>query len=123
MNQPDILKGKILHLEEKLLTPQTRSSPEELGRLLADDFIEFGSSGRVYNKQQIIDALAGESGSMITLADFQVRPLASKVVMATYRTTDRSSPNLPTRRALRLSIWRFESSRWQMVFHQGTPIE
>jgi len=30
---------------------------------LADEFVEFGKSGRVYDKQVTIDALAGESVS------------------------------------------------------------
>jgi hypothetical protein len=36
-------------LEESLLEPDVRKS-EVLADLLADDFIEFGSSRRIYNK-------------------------------------------------------------------------
>lgn len=123
MDQPDTLKDRILLLEEKLLTPAIKSSHQALGRLLADEFIEFGSSGRVYNKEQIIDGLQSESGRVITLSDFQVRSLAPDVVLATYRSTDRISSEGHPKRALRSSIWRFDSGRWQMIFHQGTPIK
>jgi len=47
-------------LEERLLRPDVRSSAEQLDKLLADEFIEFGSSGRVFNKEQIIGTLAYE---------------------------------------------------------------
>jgi hypothetical protein len=123
MKQPDTLKDKILLLEEKLLTPVSRKSAEVLGGLLSDDFIEFGSSGEVYNKQQIITALQSESGRAIALSDFQIRPLAPDIVLATYRTTSRLSSDSPPKRALRSSIWRFEVDGWRMIFHQGTPIK
>ena len=35
-------------LEEDLLKPEVRKSADRVGRLLADEFIEFGSSGRVF---------------------------------------------------------------------------
>ena len=44
-------------LEERLLQPEVRQSAEAVADLLADDFIEFGSSGQVFNKQQIIEGL------------------------------------------------------------------
>jgi hypothetical protein len=42
-------------LEEKLLRGETRRSPDETAALLAPDFFEFGESGTVYNRQQIIE--------------------------------------------------------------------
>lgn len=56
-------------LEEQLLQPEVRQSAEAVADLLADDFIEFGSSGQVFNKQQIIEGLQQEPpGSKITHA-------------------------------------------------------
>ena len=43
------------NLEERLLRTEVRRSPDEAGKLLASDFIEFGSSGAVYSRQQILD--------------------------------------------------------------------
>ena len=48
-------------LEERLLQPEVRRSSDEAGKLLAADFIEFGSSGAVYSRQQILDGFAKES--------------------------------------------------------------
>lgn len=79
------LKGHIQSLEERLLNQEIRKSREELAGLLADDFIEFGSSGGVANKEQIIEGLLQESPLELSLSDFDIRILAPEVVLATYR--------------------------------------
>jgi hypothetical protein len=107
-------------LEEQLLKPEVRGSPDEVDYLLADEFIEFGSSGRVYDKRQIIAALQQETPdptTRISLVDFVARRLAPEVILVTYRTI---RPDRPESR-LRSSIWKLVEGRWQMVFHQGTP--
>src|SRR6476660_2819586 len=103
-------------LEEQLLKPEVRGSPDEVGYLLADEFIEFGSSGRVYDKREIIAALQQETPDPITrisLVDFVARRLAPEVILVTYRTI---RPDRPESR-LRSSIWKLVEGRWQMVFH------
>ncbi len=104
------LTEQIRRLEEQLLIPKVRSSPERLGLLLADDFLEIGSSGRTFDKSQIIDALQGESGFDYSMQDFKVKQLSSDIALATYR-LDAS---------LRSSIWVHRQERWQLMFHQGT---
>jgi hypothetical protein len=49
--------AEIRLLEEQLRNPLVRSSREALSRLLADDFLEFGASGRVHNRREILDNL------------------------------------------------------------------
>jgi hypothetical protein len=101
-------------LEEQLLQPELRTSPERLAALLADEFIEIGSSGRVYNKQQIIDLLRheGGQGSPPTLRDFSARRLAAEVILVIYSIVESQT--------IRSSVWKLIDGRWQMVFHQGT---
>jgi len=41
----------VADLEQSLLRPKIRRSPAAVTALLADDFVEFGSSGRVYDNQ------------------------------------------------------------------------
>jgi Domain of unknown function (DUF4440) len=49
---------KDLHsFEEHLLQPSVQNSPEALAALLADDFLEFGSSGRICDQLQVITDL------------------------------------------------------------------
>jgi hypothetical protein len=103
-------------LEQRLLLPTVRASPDEVATLLADEFIEFGSSGRIYDKQQIIPLLQQEQGTtQCTLADFSARRLAVDVVLVTYCVVES--------RTIRSSIWRSINGRWQMVFHQGTKTD
>ena len=117
--EPALLRS----LEEELLKPEVRRTADQVGRLLADDFVEFGSSGRVYDKAQIIAALQDEAPDpaiRISLTDFSARQLAPGAILVTYRTVW-SGPGAPAGYKLRSSIWKLMEGRWQMVFHQGTP--
>lgn len=108
-------------LEERLLQPFVRKSAKEIAELLADDFIEFGSSGRIFNRQQIIDALQQESALQISLTDFSARILANDVVLVNYRAIRHGVAENRKASSLRSSIWKLIEGRWQLVFHQGTP--
>jgi hypothetical protein len=110
-------------LEEELLKQSVRGSPEAVGQLLADDFIEFGRSGGVHRKDEVIGSLAAEGGGAVkvrTASDFDLKPLADDVVLLTYRSL-RQGADGQELHTLRSSIWKFIEGRWQMVFHQGTP--
>jgi hypothetical protein len=111
------LKEHLCLLEERLLHPGVRKSVKELDILLADDFIEFGSSGRTYNKQQVMDGLANESIVQLTLMDFKANLLAPDVALTTYRVVEHKYMKY----SLHSSIWKLKEDKWQMVFHQGTP--
>jgi hypothetical protein len=91
-----------------------RSSAEAVAALLADEFVEFGSSGRIYDKSQIVALLQQEQGQggQCTVRDFAARQLADGVVLVTYRVVESGT--------IRSSIWKCMHERWQMVFHQGT---
>jgi len=54
------LAESLRYLEEKLLRPEVRRSAEAVAELLAEAFVEFGSSGRVYRREQIIEMLRQE---------------------------------------------------------------
>ena len=117
---PQDLAAHLFHLEQQLLQPSVRRNPTALTSLLAQDFREFGSSGRIYTRQQVSDALAAESPRTITLSDTYCQQLAEDIALLTYRST-RTIP-LPPTHALRSSLWIYRDHRWQMIFHQGTPI-
>ena len=110
---------QIRSLEERLLEPEVRSSPEQLALLLAEDFLEIGSSGRTFDKKQIIANLKGESVFDYSIQDFKVRQLGADIALATYRIETRQEAE--PRISLRSSIWVHRDGRWQVMFHQGTP--
>ena len=106
----------LISLELHLLDPQVRRDPGEVDALLGDTFVEFGSSGRTYTKDEILVALGAEIPRAIVAVDFATRELAPGVVLLTYSTIE---GGLEARRS---SIWVADLGRWQMVFHQGTKM-
>jgi hypothetical protein len=115
------LAAHLFHLEQQLLEPSTRRDAAALTSLLAEDFREFGSSGRIYTRRQIIDALAAESPRTVTLSDPLCQQLAEDIALLTYRST-RTIALKAASHTLRSSLWVYRDNRWQMLFHQGTPI-
>ena len=120
MSAAPTINTELRHLEEELLQPEARRSTERLSALLADDFMEFGSSGRVYNKEQVIAALSTETPTKHTLTDFESKMLSDNVALVKYRAARRSKAAASPEQTLRSSIWRRSNGQWQMVFHQGT---
>jgi hypothetical protein len=111
----------IRQLEEKLLTSNVRTCAEAVAALLADEFVEFGSSGRVFNKQQMIQSLKQDDGTCRrSLHDFETTLLAPGIVLAKYRASRDSGNGDAPIESLRSSIWKLIDGRWQIVFHQGT---
>ncbi|MCM3575329.1 DUF4440 domain-containing protein [Mesobacillus subterraneus] len=111
------LKKHIKQLEKKLLTTEVRSSKTELKKLLADEFFEFGSSGKVLYKDEDFDG--GIGLIKVTLSDFDIHPLSENIVLATYQTFNEDTKQ----HALRSSIWKLNEGVWKMVFHQGTKTD
>jgi len=105
----------IQQLEQSLLDHSVRQSPEQVNKLIADDFVEFGSSGQVYHKQNCIKP--DENPRKFVVSDFKVKELSKDVMLATYKTTEDGAA------ALRSSVWRRHDDAWQMIFHQGTKCE
>lgn len=107
-------EAEILALEQKLLQPDFRRNRAAVAGLLADDFREFGGSGRVWTKQQILDQLESEAPFEAEMRDFDAMELAPGVILATYKVI------VKDRTSLRSSIWIKRDGRWQISFHQGT---
>lgn len=107
----------IYDLEYSLLTPEVRKSATQLQALIADEFIEHGSSGLIYNKSEVIEALLKEEPRTWFIDNFSVMDLLPEVMLATYKV------RLASKISLRVSVWRYRNNCWQMVFHQGTSCQ
>ncbi len=116
------MTGFFRELEEQLLRPETRRSEDTIERLLADDFIEFGASGRVWDKAATIAGLKHERPADLRLLDFKALHLAATIVHVTYRVVRHGPAQGEQVHSLRSSVWRERDGGWQMVFHQGTPM-
>jgi hypothetical protein len=114
------LDAQLRHLEEQLLQPEVRASTDRVAALLADDFVEFGSSGQIFGKMQIVEALRNEVPTKRSLSQFASTMLSDNIALVTYRATRAAKSDEKVVTTLRSSIWRLSNGQWQMVFHQGT---
>jgi len=115
------LTQKFYNLETMLLKPEVRSSREELDKLLADDFIEFGSSGSVYRKPNTLANLTTNTDKVVyEVSDFEAKELSENFVLTTFK-TKRTINDIDVVVSLRSSIWKKTDENWQIFFHQGTP--
>jgi hypothetical protein len=114
---------EIRALEEALHRPDVRHSRQAVEALLAEGFVEFGSSGSVYHRVEMIELLTREEENagegVLQADDYALTPISADAVLLTYRTRRRGS-NGSVRHVLRSSIWKHDGARWQMLFHQGT---
>jgi len=117
------LKTIIYTLETSLLKPEIRYSAKDLDMLLADDFMEFGSTGEIYDKKIILENLPRDSRTSrvkFSVSDFQVKELSDNIVLATFK-TDKILSDKSHIVSLRTSIWTKTKNGSQKIFHQGTP--
>jgi hypothetical protein len=119
----EALNGKIMNaydelkrLELELVSPDTRRNPERLSELLSDSFEEYGSSGAVFRKSEILENFQQAEPVSYDLSDFTFLDLAPGCILVKYRSTESGQ------QALRSSIWRAGSGQWQMLHHQSTVV-
>lgn len=112
------LEEEFRALELALLQPATRNDAGRLTELLMEDFVEVGSVGAAFTRDEIIAALAQESPTQWTIENLKARVLGDGVVLVTYRASRvRHGQRVDS---LRSSIWKHDAGRWRMAFHQGT---
>ena len=107
--------ASVVEREWKLLDPSVRQDADAVRALLHPDYVEYGASGRVWNRTSVTGATAAPAG-LLRAWDVQPRRLGPDAVLLTYRSSD------GTREALRSSTWVRSNDGWVCLFHQGTPI-
>ncbi|MFF3904684.1 DUF4440 domain-containing protein [Streptomyces sp. NPDC001848] len=104
--------------ELRLLDPEIRHTPEQVGALLHPDFHEFGASGRHWDRASLIEMLTSttDPGARPSVTSpIEATQLAADLVHLTFDTENNG------RHAHRSSLWRRTEDGWQLYFHQGTP--
>ena len=91
-------------------------------KLLDDEFVEIGTSGRAYDRNRIIASLANERAAHHEAREFQFRWLSDDIVLVMYRATRSDIPIGAESHSLRSSLWQWRNGAWKMVFHQGTLV-
>lgn len=108
------LQDHLYSFEERLLHPDREHDRTILIPLFADEFKEFCISGRIFSRQQVIDALLKSEPRPATISNYYIDRLAENVALATY------SAKTALVISHRSSLWIFRDNRWQLFFHQGT---
>jgi hypothetical protein len=110
--------AEVIRRERQLLDPEIRRQPDLVRALLHLEFVEFGASGRIWDAESIIDALASEqTPEKIQATNFIALPLDPDVILLTFKTESAG------RTCLRSSVWiRSNGDKWLLRFHQGTII-
>jgi len=106
-------------LEECMWREATRFDLSFQQSKFAPDFVEFGRSGRIYSREQIICTESHEINVELPLENLVIRVLTEGVAQVTYNS--HATYGGTVEHARRSSIWPRASSSWVMRFHQGTP--
>lgn len=102
-------------LERELLGPLVRGDIGRTAVLLHPDFMEIGSSGRVWTRDAMMMALEEDPGERTDIEILGADRIGADAVLLTYRSYARSGTTL------RSSLWVLDGGRWRLRFHQGTP--
>jgi hypothetical protein len=114
---------QLRRLEESLWRAETRFDRDHINDVLAPDFFEFGRSGSVYRREDILedmlDVPAQPIDATLPLAKFAVRSIAADVALVTY--VSEVTYGEVKEVANRSSLWSRHAGGWRIRFHQGPP--
>ncbi|MGD1147276.1 MAG: nuclear transport factor 2 family protein [Thermoanaerobaculaceae bacterium] len=106
-------------LEESLWREDTRFDSTLMASVFAPDFFEFGRSGRIYGRTEMLGATRQPIQAVLPLPDLSIRLLNEVTAQVTYNSVVMSCGKNEYGR--RSSIWSKSSNGWGLRFHQGTP--
>jgi ribonuclease HI len=107
--------------ERQLLDPAVRGDRARLEDLYHPDFVEFGSSGRVWTYDSSIAALLADPepgiGAGFFAQNFSAHTIDANTIQVRFETGN------PGRLVRRAGLWvRMPSGEWRIRFHQGTVV-
>lgn len=108
------LETTLLTLEKQLMYYRLH----DFETILSEDFIEFGTSGKVYDKTSQLSFVneKGLAEIQFIITNFCVNLLSENIAHVTYQTESIADNS----KSLRSSIWRYKNTHWSLYFHQGT---
>jgi len=123
MTTPNESPVSFAALEQRILELFAQGDVTQLAQLIRDDFLEFTSRGVQYEKAAILATLTKPQPSAppYSVRDVRVNMLAAHIALVTY-TMSRPDANGTETHSRRGSVWVLTSNRWELVFHQGTPV-
>jgi hypothetical protein len=112
----------LIETEKRLLNLESNMNLQELGALFSHNFFEFGSSGKIWSRAEVLKSLSNSKSRPKKAFDFRGHILSeNEVVLVTYKTKEPTENG--DRIVLPSSFWKLGDSGWQVFFHQGTQAE
>jgi glyoxylase I family protein len=114
----------IVEKEMGIIAAQQRGDRAAVEAVLDEHFCEIGSSGRLFSKAEILEAIAQIKIIEYSFETIRVLPIDGQHTIVTYivKTKRRYQGQETTTRTYRSSTWKEENGGWRLVFHQGTPL-
>jgi len=113
--------AELTRLEEAMWREDMRFDQAFLERHVAADFFEFGRSGRVYRREQVLADRRQPIQALLPLPNLSIRLLDDHTAQVTY--TSSVVYDGMVEHGRRSSIWTRADGRWVLRFHQGTPCQ
>ena len=110
----------LLKLEMSLWIEETRNNIEFLDKVLHKDFKEFGKSGKVFNKEDILKDTKCVINAIFPFEELDVKSLSEETYLITYVASRKDNNKII--KTNRSSIWIGDSENIQLIFHQGTLV-
>lgn len=110
----------LLKYEKDLLDPDYCKDINNLNDRIAKDFMEYGQSGTIYHRDEMIHLLQSKKDTRVSIENFTIKYFSKYVAVAHYTAIRKGET---TQSSLRTSIWIKEDDRWKLFFHQGTEIQ
>ena len=93
----------LLKFEQRLARIGSKISAEDASLLIAEDFVEFGASGKVWSKSEIVQEMAEWMPNEAVIESFRVHDLSPSVCLVTYKLLGSVKDGQVSNRS---SIWR-----------------
>jgi len=119
-----VLLETLRSLEIALHQPEVRRDRVRLNALLHARYREFGRSGRIYTRPEVLDEFSAQPQTYkVWSQDYRVEALGEDMALLTYESAHVCDDGSLERHTIRSSLWVRTENGWQMLFHQGTPTE
>jgi hypothetical protein len=114
------LIATLTSLEESLWRAETRGNRVLMEATFADDVFEFGRSGRIWQRNDMLFDRCKPIAATLPLPNLRIILLNDVTALVTY---DSIVTYDTIEHARRSSVWSLENNHWRLRFHQGTPYE
>jgi hypothetical protein len=111
------VEAELIKLDKEWTAAELRGDKETVGRIVADDYMETITEGRVQNKTQYMADIK-PSTDKNTADDYAVRVFGNMAIM-THRGTITGQRDFQYRST---HVWMKRDGRWQLIAHHGSDI-